>query len=239
MKTILLLAIFTTTVTAFAEESQFSGATEASAVVISGNANNETYSAKTENTYAVSEFDLAKIFGKYVRSTSGGTESTKAWEAGLRYERIFTKDVLSAFLQHKAEHDPYNGIFIQRDSTDIGMKYTFIKTDAVNWFSELGYQYTTTYVATGVDKASGDFIRAYTEVAYKISASTSTKLWVEHLSPLKSGDKSRTNAELSLSVAMTNIFSLKTAYLINHNEAAVSPLKKDTTTWTTALVAKY
>ncbi len=239
MKTILLFATFLLSTAVLAQETKFSGSAEASAVVISGNASNETYSAKTENTYAVSEFDLAKIFGKYVRSTSGGTESTKAWDAGLRYERIFTKDLLSAFLQHRAEHDPYNGVFIQRDSTDIGLKYTFIKTDSLNWFSELGYQNATTYVGGAVDKTNGGFIRAYTEADYKISASTSTRLWVEHLSPLKTEDKSRTNAEVSLSVAMTDIFSLKTSFLINHNEAAVSPLKKDTTTWTTALVAKY
>lgn len=239
MKNILIIATIFISSSAFAQESAFSGSSEASAVIISGNANNETYSAKTENTYAMSELDLAKIFGKYGRSSSGGTESTKAWEAGLRYERIFTKDLLSAFLQQKVEHDPYNGIFIQRDSTDIGLRYTHIKNDFLSWSSELGYQFASTYVASGIDKANGGFIRAYSEAGFKLSTSTSTKLWAEYLSPLKSEDKSRSKAELSLSVAMNEIFSLKTAYLIEHNDGVLSPLKKDTTTWTTALVAKY
>lgn len=239
MKNILIIAAIFISSSTFAQVSAFSGTSEASAVVISGNASNETYSAKTDNTYSLSQLDLAKVFGKYVRSSSGGTESTKAWEAGLRYERIFTKDLLSAFLQHKVEHDPYNGIFIQRDSTDIGLRYTHIKTDSLSWSSELGYQYASTYAAAGVDRTNSGFVRGYSEVEFKLSATTSTKLWAEYLSPLKSEDKSRSKAELSLSVAMSEIFSLKSAYLLEHNEGALSPLKKDTSTWTTALVAKY
>ena len=109
----------------------------------------------------------------------------------------------------------------------------------MNWFSELGFQYTSTYIATELDKENGGYFRGYGEATYKISSSTSTKLWVERLFPLKNTDKARSIAELSLSVAMTDIFSLKTSYLYNRNEGVLSPFKKDTTTWTTALVAKY
>ena len=90
-----------------------------------------------------------------------------------------------------------------------------------------------------MDKEYGGYVRGYSEATYKLSPTATTKLWVEHLSPVKTEVKSRSNAELSLSVTMTDTFSLKTSYLINHNEASLSPLKKDTTTWTTALVAKY
>ncbi|MBC7741532.1 MAG: DUF481 domain-containing protein [Bdellovibrionaceae bacterium] len=88
-----LISLFT--ILAHAEVEPFKGESEASAIVISGNTNTESYSAKTSNTYAVSEMDLAKFFGKYVRSITGGNENAKAWEAGLRYERIFTKDLFS------------------------------------------------------------------------------------------------------------------------------------------------
>jgi hypothetical protein len=59
------------------------------------------------------------------------------------------------------------------------------------------------------------------------------------MAPLKSSDFSRTNAELSVTATLTDILSLKMAYLINHNEAAVSPFKKDSTSYTTSLIAKY
>ncbi len=235
----LLLCFLLLTSQAFAADKTFSGSSEASAVVINGNSNNETYSLKTENTYTVTEYDLAKVFGKYLRTVATGTESAKAWDAGLRYERIFTKDQFSGYVQQKAEHDPYNGVFIQRDTSDIGAQYTITKSDAFTWLAELGYSYASTYVATELDKNTGSYIRGFTSAEYKISTTASTKAWVEHFAPLKSSDKSRSNAELSLVVSMTEMFSLKTAYLINHDEAAISPLKKDSSSWTTALVAKY
>ena len=239
MKSVILTIVLLVGLVVQAEDKVFFGSSEASAVVISGNSNNETYSAKTENTYFFTANDLMKIFGKYVRATSGGTENAKAWEAGLRYERILTKDLFSIFLQQKAEHDPYNGVFIQRDSIDLGGKYTFFKDDSFNWIAELGYEYTKTHIATEIAPETGGFVRAFTEASYKFSPTASAKLWVEYIAPLKSADYSRANTELSVSATLTDMFSLKTGFLLNHNEATAAPLKKDTTTWTTALVAKY
>jgi putative salt-induced outer membrane protein YdiY len=242
MKVVVFLVMFSCLVTQakdvvpVVEVSRFFGESEASAVVIGGNSTSETFGAKTKNTYAFDEFDLGTVFGRYVRTSTGGTENNKYWEAGLRYERIFTKEVLSGFLQHKVEHDPYNGIYIQRDSSDIGAKYIFVVNDDFNWFGELGYRTSKVYTGT-TDTAS--FVRLYTEASMKISANTNTKLWGEYLHNLKNSNQYQYNAEASLSVSMTSILSLKTAILLNHNEALASPLQKDTTTWTTALVAKY
>jgi putative salt-induced outer membrane protein len=226
-------------ISSHAEEKTFKGESEASAIVISGNSDSETYGAKTTNTWNLTETDIAVLFGKYVRTKSAGTETAKAWEAGLRYERVFIKDQFNGFIQQKAEHDPYNGIFIQRDSMDIGAKYFFKKSDDLAWFGEAGYRQSSTYIDPAVDKYNAGFIRLYTEASLKFNASTSGKLWVEHLSNLKDSDKGQMNAEASLSVMMTDLLSFKTSVLLNHNEAVVAPGKKDTTTWTTALVAKY
>ena len=244
MKKLLLVSIgLCMALSANAQDNTFKGESEASAIVISGNSDSETYGAKTTNTWNLTDLDLATIFGKYIRTKSAGSETAKAWEAGARYERVFTKDVLNGFLQHKAEHDPYNGIFVQRDSTDIGVKYFFTKNDTLTWFGEFGYRYTSTYsglaAAPDATKYNADGLRIYTEAAYKFNATTSGKFWVEHLQNLKDSDKSLTNAEASVSVVMTDILSFKTSMLLNHNEGTASPGKKDTTTWTTALVAKY
>jgi putative salt-induced outer membrane protein len=220
-----------------AEDKSFKGETEATVLAVNGNSSSETYGIKTKNTYGFSDLDNGTVFGKFIRTSSGGTETGKSWDAGLRYERIFTKDLCSGFLQHTVEHDPYNGIFVQRDSTDVGLKYIFITNDKLNWFGELGYRTSNTYNA-GVNDRS-DFGRLYTEVAYKFSATSTSKLWVEYLPNLKDSGKSMYNTEASLSVTMTELLSLKAAFLLNHNEDTPAPLKKDTTTLTTALVAKY
>ncbi len=244
MKKLLMVAIgLCAAMTAHGEEKTFKGESEASAIVISGNANSETYGAKTTNTWSMTEADLATVFGKYVRTKSAGTETSKAWEAGARYERVFIKDLFNGFLQQKAEHDPYNGVFVQRDSTDVGGKYFFKKSDDLTWFGELGYRYSSTYsglaIAPNTYKDNASFARIYSEVTAKFNTSTSGKLWAEYLPNLSDSTKSLTNAEASISVVMTDVLSFKTSVLLNHNEGTVAPGQKDTTTWTTALVAKY
>lgn len=247
MKKILLALILLIAVSdVFAKETEeslkqgeFKGSSEASSVIVSGNSNTEAQSGKTSNTYAVSDLDLANIFGKYLRAVSGGTETNKAWEAGLRYERVFVVDLFSGFLQHKAEHDPYNGVFVQRDSSDIGGKYVIENSDDLNWSAELGYRSSDTYAIQGATRERVDFIRIYTEAKYKLTDTTTTKFWIEHLPNLKNSSENQTNAELSLAVVISKVFSLKSAYLVNRNDAVAAPFVKDTTTWTTALVADY
>ena len=113
------------------------------------------------------------------------------------------------------------------------------KTEILNWFAEFGYRYSSTLPVVTNTRTTANFLRLYTEVEYKLSLSTTAKLALEHLPNLTKTSESQSNAEISVNVAMTDIFSLKTGYLVNRNEATLPPGKKDTSTWTTALVAKY
>lgn len=237
---LVLLSVVCANLSQAQEKSVFKGESEASAIVISGNIDSETIGAKTKNTWNMTDLDLASIFGSYLVTKTAGTETAKAWTAGLRYERIITIDQFSGFLQHMAEHDPYNGVFTQRNSTDIGGKYFFTKSDSLTWFAELGYRYSSIYdgVLTS-DTRNTDYARIYTEITSKFNTSTAGKLWGEYLSDLKDTDKSLWNAEASVTVVMTTLLSLKMSYLVNHNEGTLPPNKKDTTTWITALVANY
>ena len=252
-KRLLIFVIFATT-SAQAADDAFKGESEASAIVVSGNLNSQTVGAKTKNTWAFTENDSAIAFGSYIDGKSELVDSTgkvidalsKSWTAGIRYERVITKDQFSAFIQHMAEADPYNGIFVQRNSTDIGAKYSIIKSETLNWFAELGYRYSDIFKGRRVvnnvakeDTYSTNYIRGYTEVNDKFNANVSGKLSFEYLQDTKESDQSLWNAEASLSVVMTSMFSLKTAYLNKHNQGTPSPEKKDTATWTTALVANY
>ena len=224
----------------------FDGESEASVVIIDGLSKSETYGGKTKNNYKLTDTDIMTIFGKYIKTSTQLTgaasksETARNWEAGIRYEKVFVTDLLNGFLQHKAESDPYNGIFTQRDSTDLGAKYFITKDDTLIWFLEAGARYATQnpdFTDTdGARSKSTTAARLYTEASNKFNESTSGKLWVEYVPNFKSDDFSYSNAEASLTVAMSSILSLKTAYQVYHREIG---LKKDTTTFTTALVAKY
>ncbi len=241
-KVLLTLAIGLASQFAFAQDAKpaFKGESEASVIVIDGVSSSETYGAKTNNIWNMSDADILTVFGKYMQTRSAGTETAKLWEAGLRYDRVIITDTMNIFIRHKAEHDPYNGIFVQRDTTDAGVKYVFVKTDELNWFGELGYAYTSTYSgltpAPNTDRYNAGNVRVYTEASYKFSPTINTKFWVEHLANLKDSENSQTNYELSVSATLTSIFALKSAYLVNHSHVSGSTDKK---TLTTSLVATY
>ncbi len=224
----------------------FDGESEASVVIIDGLSKSETYGGKTKNNYKLTDTDIMTIFGKYIKTSTQLTgaasksETARNWEAGLRYEKVFVTDSLSGFLQHKAESDPYNGIYIQRDSTDLGAKYYLTKSDTLTSLLEAGVRYATQNPAfidvDGKESKSTTAARLYSETSGKFNESTSGKFWVEYVPNFKSSDFSYSTAEASLTVAMSSLLSLKTAYNVYHRE--IGP-KKDTTTFTTALVAKY
>lgn len=235
-----IAAVLMMTSAAYAQETEnivFKGESEATAVLVTGNVDTQTYGAKTSNTWNVTANDAAILFGSYLKAKTEDATTANASAVGLRYERVLLTDELSAYVQAKYDEDPINGVFDARESYDIGAKYFFIKSDSLTWLAELGYRYskTSNFSVQSFDQ----FARGYTEVSSKFNENVSGKLWFEYLNNFEDVDKNQWNAEASLSVAMTKILSLKTAYLINHNEAMVSPLKKDTSTWTTAIVAKY
>lgn len=252
--TLVLAAVLSSPASAQEEGTTFKGESEASSVFVSGNLNSSLIGAKTKNTWNLTDMDAAIVFGSYIDGKAEALDSTgqiidaltKYWNAGLRYERVITKDQFTVFVQHMAEHDPYNGVYVQKNSTDLGVKYTILKDDQLNWFVELGYRYTGFYQGqhtvdnvVKVEDYNTNYIRGYTEVSNKFNESVSGKLWFEYLQDTKESDQSLWNAEASLSVALNKTFSLKSAYLNRHNEGIPAPDKKDTGTWTTALVASY
>ncbi len=247
-KCVFAMALIISTLSAQAEDKMFKGESEASIVLVDGNSKSQTISAKSKNVLTLTDLDLVTIFGSYTDTKATNQTSPnkdfeqtgKSWTAGIRYDRVFFKDELTGFVQHQSEADPFNGVFIQRDSTDLGAKYTIIKNDNLTWFAELGYRYTSTYAIIDTAVVKGDFARVYTEAGYKMNASVFGKLWAEYLSSFDTKkNPNRWNAEASLSVSMTEMLSLKTAYLINHTDDVVSPLKADKSTFTTAIVANY
>lgn len=221
--------------TAFAQNKPFHSESEAGAVVVSGNSSSESYSVKSNNTYTVDK-DVYKAFGRYLRTTANGTESARSWEAGVRYERALS-DYFSLFLGHKAESDVYSG-YIQRDSEDLGGKYFITKSDELTWIAELGYRYSSTYQTTGTTSYDS-YGRLYTEIKKTYSEAIQLRFWAEYLPNLSKSEAYLANTEASLSVMLSEVFSLKLAYLMQYQNMAPAGGKRVDTTYTTSLVAKF
>ena len=129
---------------------------------------------------------------------------------------------------------------MQRDSSDVGGKYIFIKSATISLFSEAGYRQTKTLSSIGAPTKNESFGRLYTEYSNKINESVTGKIWVEYLPNFTNSDSYLLNYEPSLSVMMNSNLSLKVSYLVKyHNTTMLATEKKEDTTFTTALVAKF
>ena len=209
---------------------------EASVVQVSGNTESDSYSVKQKTEY---KFDLNKLAStaRYLETKSNGTETAKAWDASLRYEReLATK--WSAFAQQSVEHDRYAG-FVQREKTELGGKYFFIKSDEETFFAEVGPGYQKTLFIDERTEETGTGV-VYTEYSKKLSDSASAKLWAKYTHSFDNKKAWLLDVEPSLSVIMSKVFSLKISYLLkHHNELRTANEKRNDTTLTTSLVAKF
>lgn len=225
-------------VPALAEEKNlWTHESEASIIQVSGNTKSESTSLQQKTSY---KFDLntLTVSGRYLQSKSAGQETGKSWDASLRYERALSEK-WAAFVQHGAESNSYAG-YIQRDNTDLGGKYFFIKTEPENFFSELGLRSTKTLSATSSSAEYNTSGRLYVEYSKKLNSSVSAKLWAEYLPNFKDSEAWLLNYEPSMSVMLNQILSLKISYLVKHHEKVLTSAEsKDDSTFTTSLVAKF
>ena len=223
------------------------GEAEAGLVVVSGNSKSESTSAKAKTTYALG-LDSYTAGASYLRTKSqltgatSQTETARAWDAGLRYERSIS-DRISAFLGQKAESTEYAG-YVQRDSTDLGLKYFFTKDETKTGFAELGARSTKTNTpnvlpATTNDVSYTSYTRIYGEWSHQVEKTWSYKLWVEYLPNNKDSDAYQLNHEASLSVMMSQMFSLKSAYLTKYQNKVATGIERTDAILTTSLVAKF
>lgn len=217
-------------------ESKITNESEAGVAVASGNTSSKNYNVKQANAY---KFDgnVLKFDARFLNSFSNGVESARYLFGALRYERDLSTD-FSLFLSQGFESDKFAGYYL-RHLTDVGAKYNITKTETLTWLVEAGYRYTNEKFNNGKHDYKNS-LRAYSEVEKKWNPSVSTKYFVEYIPNLKSGKDYQVNTELSLSAALTDIFSIKTAYLLRYDHQP-APGTKTTTDklLTTALVAKF
>jgi putative salt-induced outer membrane protein len=208
---------------------------QAGVVLTSGNTDTSSLNAAEIASYLFSD-NLFKLTGGYLYQKSGQVLSGKSWNLGLRYERILSEKV-GVFVGESVEGDQFAGVN-QRYNSDIGAKYSLVKEDTLNWSAELGYRYTKENLI--LVSRSLNYARLYTEIEKKFSATVSVKYWIEYLPNFTDSSDWQLNTELSLSAAISSIFSVKSAYLGKYDHEVNAPgLTKLDKTFTTSLVAKF
>ncbi len=214
----------------------FRNESEAGVVITSGNARSQNYQFKQSDVYRW-ESNLLKAEGRFLKSSSRGVETARFWTVGARYERELL-DRFSLFAAQNIESDRFAG-YLQRYNSDVGGKYFFVKEEAFSWLGEAGYRYTAEN-RIDASRRNTSALRFYTEANRSWNTSVSSKLWIEYLPNLTASKEYRINAEASLSAALSDVFSVKTAYLLKFNHFPAPGATEKTDTWfTTSLVAQF
>lgn len=235
-KTVLasFLAVLSLVTSANAEDG-WKNESQVGVVTTSGNTETTTLSAAQSTKYEFTK-NVFSITGSYLYQKSGAVISAKAWSLGVRYERELTER-FSLFAAEMVQGDRFKDLR-QSYNTDLGAKYSFMKTDTLTWFGEGGYRFTRQN--TSKAQLNLHFARLYTEIEKKWNESVSSKYWIEVLPNFTDSADWQANTELSLSAALSSLFSVKTGYLLkfDHLPNAVG-LKPADKVFTTSLVAKF
>lgn len=211
---------------------------EAGIVIVGGNSKSQSYSVKQTSTYGW-ERDLLRFAASFLKTSSNGVESARTWSLGLRYERALSHR-FDIFLGQSLDSNKFAG-YRQRYNTDLGGKYHLMKEpdSGVNWIGELGYRFTRQNFVNRTTLES-HYLRIYTEAEKHWTPTFLTRVWIEGLPNFSNGDDYLINGEVSLQAMLSQVFSMKTAYLLNFdNQPAPGATEKTDTTFTTALVAKF
>lgn len=216
MKSLLLLVLVP--FIAIAQESKLSNESQLSIIQTGGNSAIETYNFQTKTDFVKNKNEY-EIGGHYVLGTSenaeGDTEeSARNWDYYGKYTRDLSNK-LGVFLKYQVEGNEFSGI-IQRNNSDAGLKYTFIKTDKKSFYSELGLRQTeeTRLLKDedGEDKFSFNKGRVYSEISQKLSSTLSYKFWAEYLPNFTESEDYLINFEPSVSVVLSDNLSFKVSY---------------------------
>ena len=217
--------------------SQYKNESEASIVVTGGNSQLETYSSKTSNKYT-QEANLYTINGSYVYGESSDVRSNEAWDVLARYDRTLSEH-FTLFIAELVESNRFAG-FRRRYNSDLGAKYTFLKTEKNTSFIELGYRYSVEKKSNrNLEDDKDHKARIYVESAQKLSESANAKLWVEYLPNFTESKDYLISTEASMSMALDKTFSIKLAYKWTMDNLPAPGTSKYDYIYTTSLLANF
>jgi putative salt-induced outer membrane protein len=220
----------------FSNESTFRNESELGLAAANGNSKTSTFNAVQLNEWQ-KDVSTVSFQGRYLLSSSNGVESAHFYQLKLRYAYALSDD-FSLVGGPSYEKDKF--VRIQhRYLFDLGMKYNVAKSERREILAEAGGRYMEErrYNGTKVDSKYGRLYSGWTENWNK---NFSSKLWLEYLPNFSESKDYQANTEASLTAVLTDIFSIKTAFLLRYdNLPAPGARSKTDTLLTTALVAKF
>lgn len=238
---IALLSAFFISTTVLAE---WDHSSELGVVIATGNTESRTENAKHESKVNWAEKNTFKAFGSYIHTFTevDATETDfEIWDFGGRYDRKVSKKV-SLFFGNSWEGNRDAG-YSYRTNIDLGAKYDFYKDSKHDYFNtEAGYRFTYEEKTPGSSPASErkHIARVFFGYGKEFREGVHFKWWVEFLPDLSETENIEINTEPSLSVALTDLLSLKVAYLIKYdNVPATDGNERLDSLYTTTLVANY
>lgn len=229
-----VLALMALQLNSFAE---FKSEDEATIISTSGNSDFKTYALKSDNSYSLNSNTIG-LKGKYTYGESDKVRNAENWEAQLSFGHALN-DSISLIAAEIVEANRFAG-FSRRYNTDLGLKYSFLKSDTSTALMSVSYRYS---VEKNVDENIADKkdskAKIYFEGSKQINKAVFAKLWTEYIPNFSESEDYQINFEPSISVVMSDLLSLKMAYLWNYDHAPSAGSQAHDTKYTTSVIAKF
>ena len=244
----ILIALLLISTSAMAEN-QFSNKTGLTMVDTTGNTETTGYNLTTKSIYDVTVRKYI-LSGHYAygtnKDTTGNAEYgdliVRNWDIMLGMEQSLTKKLfVVTSLQYEANQFANLN---QRRNIDLGLKYEIFKNDKLKQSATAGYRTSEEQRIDRDDEGEDQFTFSKGFVKYdidhKITKTTSYAFWVEYIPNFTEAEDYQINFEPSISVIMSDMFSLKVAYKgMYDNERNPGVEKRLDTISTTSLIAKF
>lgn len=217
-------------------QAKYKNQSKGSANITGGNSDLKTYTLETKNGFEWTknhlDFNVTYLYGE-----ANKVRSTERWSAQLKWTHDFSKR-WGFFISELVEADRFAGVK-RRYNTDIGAKWTPIKTDKHKLFFEGGYRYTLEEVlpTTEPDRRQSKS-RLFGQYNRKLSETVSSFVWVEHFFNFSVPSDYQINASPGLDISLNKIFSLQTSYLWNYDNLPAPGNGKHDYQFLLSLVAK-
>ena len=209
---------------------------EISVINTQGNSELQSYNLLTKNKYNFTQNALL-FGGHYTYGEANNSLSARNWDFNLKYD-FALNERLAVTLAETLEGNRFQDVKTRYNS-DLGLRYSLVKTDKQSWFVEGAYRYAIEdrYTTENLYQHKG---RTYTEWNRKHNETLQWKTWLEYIPNFSDGHDWMMSGEASATAIMTSLFSLKVAYKgLYDNQPANSDLKNYDSIITTSLVAKF
>jgi putative salt-induced outer membrane protein len=244
---IILIAFVALLSASVVAQNKFSHESGLTLIETAGNTETETYDLSTKNVYdtTVRKYILS---GHYtlssVEDNNDATDNTTArnWDIKLGMEQSLSEKLFAIFSIQYEGNEFAN--LNQRRNIDLGLKYILTKTDKMNQSAAFGYRTSEEQRITRDEDGDDQFTFSKGflkyEIDHKVTKTMSYAFWTEYIPNFTESDDYQINFEPSLSVVMTDMFSLKVAYKgMYDNERNPGVEERLDTITTTSLIAKF